>query len=89
MKLSAYVQDLPGARLIHGGDGATDPEVRAVRDDSRAVETGDLFVAVKGTTVDGHEYAAQAVATSSAETSASRLRASMVQAPSNSMSVNA
>jgi UDP-N-acetylmuramoyl-L-alanyl-D-glutamate--2,6-diaminopimelate ligase len=33
-----------------------DPEIAEVRDDSRAVQAGDLFVAVHGQTVDGHDY---------------------------------
>jgi len=57
MKLSAYVQDFPGALVI----GDAEIEIRAVRDDSRTVEPGDLFVAVRGTTVDGHRFVAQAV----------------------------
>ncbi len=39
---------------VHGG--ALDIPIRQVRDDSRAVEPGDLFVAVRGQTVDGHRY---------------------------------
>ncbi|HEX7704539.1 MAG TPA: UDP-N-acetylmuramoyl-L-alanyl-D-glutamate--2,6-diaminopimelate ligase, partial [Kofleriaceae bacterium] len=46
------IDGLPGSRLI--GDG--DVEVRAVHEDSRKVEPGDVFVAVKGLTVDGHAY---------------------------------
>ena len=35
-------------------------EVTGVEEDSRRVKPGDLFVAVEGLTVDGHEYAASA-----------------------------
>jgi UDP-N-acetylmuramoyl-L-alanyl-D-glutamate--2,6-diaminopimelate ligase len=38
----------------------TDLDVGEVREDSRAVQPGDLFVAVKGQTVDGHRYLEQA-----------------------------
>jgi UDP-N-acetylmuramoyl-L-alanyl-D-glutamate--2,6-diaminopimelate ligase len=47
-------------QLIDGVEGAEvaggDPEIAEVRDDSRAVLPGDLFVAVRGETVDGHQY---------------------------------
>ena len=61
MKLSVLIGDLDGARLV-GGDGAGALEVGAVRDDSRAVEPGDVFVAVRGLRVDGHDFVDQAVA---------------------------
>jgi UDP-N-acetylmuramyl-tripeptide synthetase len=37
-------------------DGSVDVEITDVRDDSRAVARGDLFVATRGQTVDGHAY---------------------------------
>jgi murE/murF fusion protein len=55
MTLRHLIADL-AARLI--GD---DREVRAVRDDSRNVEAGDVFVAVKGLHVDGHAFVAKAI----------------------------
>jgi len=39
-----------------GGAGALELDVGEVRDDSRAVERGDLFVATRGQTVDGHDF---------------------------------
>ncbi|MGZ3753890.1 MAG: UDP-N-acetylmuramoyl-L-alanyl-D-glutamate--2,6-diaminopimelate ligase [Mucilaginibacter sp.] len=41
--------------------GSADVEISAIVFDSRKVVPGCLFVAVKGTTVDGHEYIEQAV----------------------------
>jgi UDP-N-acetylmuramyl-tripeptide synthetase len=46
-------------QLITSGDLAgevPDIEIAEVREDSRAVKPGDLFVAVKGQTVDGHKF---------------------------------
>lgn len=41
-------------------DDAPDLEVRDLRIDSRAIEPGDAFVAVRGEAHDGHDYARQA-----------------------------
>jgi murE/murF fusion protein len=57
MKLWAYVQDLPASRVV----GNADVAIRAVCADSRAVERGDLFVALRGQSVDGHRYIDQAL----------------------------
>jgi UDP-N-acetylmuramyl-tripeptide synthetase len=57
MRVSEWIQDLPSARVI----GDANAEVRTVRDDSRAVGPGDAFVAVRGLTVDGHDFVAQVV----------------------------
>jgi murE/murF fusion protein len=62
MKLATLAQRLPGARLV--GDG--DVDIAAVREDSRAVEPGDLFVAVRGLRVDGHEFVAAVTAAGAA-----------------------
>jgi MurE/MurF fusion protein len=53
MTLRQLIDGLADARLI--GDG--DVEIRSVRDDSRTVERGDVFVAVKGLRSDGHAFA--------------------------------
>jgi UDP-N-acetylmuramoyl-L-alanyl-D-glutamate--2,6-diaminopimelate ligase len=59
LRLSDLIGDLPDAHVVAG-----DPEVvvREVRDDSRRVEPGDLFVAVTGTVADGRGYLADAAA---------------------------
>lgn len=41
--------------------GTTDKEVSGIQSDSRRVEAGHLFVAVRGTAVDGHAYIRSAV----------------------------
>jgi murE/murF fusion protein len=57
MMLRQLIDGLPGARLI--GDG--DAQVGAVRDDSRKVEPGDVFVAVRGIRADGHAFVQTAI----------------------------
>jgi UDP-N-acetylmuramoyl-L-alanyl-D-glutamate--2,6-diaminopimelate ligase len=55
------------SELLHGlaaapGPPAGDPEVTGVAHDSRAVEPGDLFVALPGERFDGRAFAAEAAA---------------------------
>ena len=52
MKLSDLLADLRQPRVI----GRVDLDVQRVRDDSRAVVAGDVFVAVRGRSVDGHQF---------------------------------
>jgi UDP-N-acetylmuramoyl-L-alanyl-D-glutamate--2,6-diaminopimelate ligase len=58
MKLTELLDQIP-RRAIHG-----DPErdIATVEFDSRAVVPGSLFVAVRGTQVDGHQFIAKAIA---------------------------
>ncbi|MBM4018677.1 MAG: UDP-N-acetylmuramoyl-L-alanyl-D-glutamate--2,6-diaminopimelate ligase [Planctomycetes bacterium] len=58
MKLSDLAQSVPGSRLRGPGDA----EVRRAVHDSRQVQAGDLFVALPGTKVDGHEFVGKAFA---------------------------
>ncbi|NVB80238.1 MAG: UDP-N-acetylmuramoyl-L-alanyl-D-glutamate--2,6-diaminopimelate ligase [Kofleriaceae bacterium] len=55
--LRQLIDGLADARLI--GDG--DVTVNAVRDDSRKIEPGDVFVAVKGMRSDGHAFVQTAI----------------------------
>lgn len=41
--------------------GTVDKEIKGIQMDSRLVEAGHLFVAVKGTQTDGHAYIAKAI----------------------------
>jgi UDP-N-acetylmuramoyl-L-alanyl-D-glutamate--2,6-diaminopimelate ligase len=56
VKLSELAARVPGANLQWGPDA----EVGAVVQDSRQAGPGDLFVAIRGQRVDGHDHAAQA-----------------------------
>jgi UDP-N-acetylmuramyl-tripeptide synthetase len=58
MKLAELLRDV----AVEESVGPLDVEVAAVRDDSRAVGPGDLFVALPGLTVDGHRFLADAAA---------------------------
>ena len=60
MQLSQLLSSLPTELTprLRGGD----PVIRGLSYDSRSVEPGDLFVALRGAITDGHAYLAQAVA---------------------------
>lgn len=54
------------SELLHGIEAAQnavtgDPDIGEVRYDSRAVQPGDLFVAIRGFETDGHRYIASAL----------------------------
>jgi UDP-N-acetylmuramoyl-L-alanyl-D-glutamate--2,6-diaminopimelate ligase len=56
---------LRGLVAAVGGEGAQklpDVEVKDVKSDSRSVQPGDVFVAVRGVEVDGHRFVGDAVA---------------------------
>jgi len=57
MKLS----ELLNVAEIKGLTGDGDPEISGIQSDSRKVSKGALFVAVKGTVVDGHDYIVKAI----------------------------
>jgi len=57
MTLGNLIVPLAGARVI--GDAGR--AVRAVRSDSRAIEPGDVYVAVRGIRADGHAFVAAAI----------------------------
>ncbi|MFC5679021.1 UDP-N-acetylmuramoyl-tripeptide--D-alanyl-D-alanine ligase [Aeromicrobium endophyticum] len=65
----AEIADVTGGQVV--GDPSIVVDAPATLD-SRAVEPGGLFVALAGEHVDGHAYAAQAVATGAAAVLASR-----------------
>ena len=57
MKLSELLKNVKTI-AIHGN---TDVEVKGVNIDSRKIEDGHLFIAMKGTQVDGHKFISEAV----------------------------
>lgn len=57
MKLNQLIKDCQPVQTV-GEEGR---EVKSVQIDSRRVQSGDLFVALRGTQVDGHEYIEKAI----------------------------
>ena len=57
MELKELIHPLEMLEVI----GNTDVEISGIQSDSRKVEEGFLFVAVRGTTVDGHAYIQSAI----------------------------
>lgn len=57
MKLNALLKDIKPLAIC----GSTDVEIQGVNIDSRKISQGHLFVAIKGTQVDGHKFIAKAV----------------------------
>lgn len=57
MKLNQLIKDCQPIQIV----GEEDREVKSVQIDSRRVQPGDLFVALRGTQVDGHEYIEKAI----------------------------
>ena len=57
----AELKDILYKVTINAVVGSTGVDVNAIHFDSRAVSNGDVFVAIKGTTVDGHNYIEKAI----------------------------
>lgn len=57
MKLSELLKEISPISIT----GDTDVEITGVNIDSRKIEQGHMFVAIKGTTTDGHNYIAKAI----------------------------
>ena len=58
MKLLDLLKDIDPLQIV----GNKEVEVTGIQSDSRRVERGNIFVAQKGTTVDGHMYIGQCLA---------------------------
>ena len=64
MRLSSLLEALPAELAVIGGAPTAtgdDPTIRGIRYDSRQVAPGDLFVALRGATADGHDYLDRAI----------------------------
>ncbi|SHF24677.1 UDP-N-acetylmuramoylalanyl-D-glutamate--2,6-diaminopimelate ligase [Bacteroides luti] len=57
MKLDQVIKNIQVTNLI----GHSDIDLKGINSDSRKVESGHLFVAVKGTQTDGHSYISTAI----------------------------
>ena len=57
MKLKELLKDIPVVAVV----GSEDIEITGVNIDSRRIKEGHLFVAMKGTQVDGHKFVPKAV----------------------------
>jgi UDP-N-acetylmuramyl-tripeptide synthetase len=57
MKLDQVIKNIQVTNLI----GHSDIDLKGINSDSRKVESGHLFVAVKGTQADGHSYISTAI----------------------------
>ena len=66
---------------ISGSTSGFDPEITGVYADSRQVGEGSLFVAVKGTTVDGHDFIGKAIEQGAIAVVCEHAPCSMLHAP--------
>jgi UDP-N-acetylmuramoyl-L-alanyl-D-glutamate--2,6-diaminopimelate ligase len=57
MKLQDLLKDVKGIAIV----GDTNAEIKGINIDSRKIENGHLFVAMKGTQVDGHKFIGKAI----------------------------
>lgn len=57
MKLKELLKDIPVIAIV----GSEDVEITDVNIDSRRIKDGHLFIAMKGTQVDGHKFAPKAI----------------------------
>ena len=77
MRLSELLAALPASLAPRRRLGDGDPVLRGLRYDSREVVPGDLFVALRGSLADGHDYLPQALALGAAALLVDALPASL------------
>jgi UDP-N-acetylmuramoyl-L-alanyl-D-glutamate--2,6-diaminopimelate ligase len=57
MKLNVLLKDIQKVKVF----GEEDKDITGVQIDSRKIQSGHLFIAVKGTQADGHSYIGKAI----------------------------
>ncbi len=62
LRLGEVVHCCGAAQGYVGGHSALRDSIRAISTDSRTVQAGDLFIAIKGERFDGHQFVGQALA---------------------------
>lgn len=56
------LEEIIGDYKIHSIKGNKGIDIKSIKNDSRKIEKGDMFIAERGYTVDGHDYIEKAVA---------------------------
>ncbi|MEZ4362686.1 MAG: UDP-N-acetylmuramoyl-L-alanyl-D-glutamate--2,6-diaminopimelate ligase [Kofleriaceae bacterium] len=74
MSLRALFDGIAGELHEPSGAGAAPAAIGAVHDDSRQVRPGDVFVAVRGRSVDGHDFLARVIEAGAAAVVVERLQ---------------
>lgn len=62
MKLSDIITEIKENGLLKSVVGPENPDVTGINIDSRKIQPGDIFVAQRGTQVDGHQFIPKAIA---------------------------
>ncbi|MCS7286914.1 MAG: UDP-N-acetylmuramoyl-L-alanyl-D-glutamate--2,6-diaminopimelate ligase [Anaerolineae bacterium] len=61
MKLKVLVEELQNAGLLIQATGSTDTEISGITHDSRMVKGGEMFVAISGLNLNGHQFIPEAL----------------------------
>lgn len=75
MELNRLLEDVKCLQI----EGTGTVDIRGVKSDSRQIQAGDLFVATRGTVVDGHQFIGKAVALGAAAVVCEKMPAERAQ----------